>query len=189
MSYEVHVGSNDAREHLVSTFATAITCGNDCSANFSANLCANMERNDADSVACDSIQADSSSSAYVVVDTRFDEADQPDQADQADQAEAVPMMYILIGAGAIGGLVVIVITVVVARRTCCTPTGRSKGMQLPKEEQTLTENGISVAIRTQQVEMIENPGPTRGAPHRGRPQRGKRPHRGKPHRGKPHGRL
>ena len=143
VSYDVYTESKSAQDNLIAAFASKVTCGETCSAAFSADFRTNMQRNNVDSDLIDNIQADSSASVQVQDSAKDQPAtnhtngnqqpstpsSQPDDPVQADSASEKTMPsgdWIMYGVGGLVAIVVVIAVVMVVRSRRARKVGKMK---------------------------------------------------------------
>lgn len=129
VSYDIYTESKSAQDNLIAAFASKVTCGETCSAAFSADFRTNMQRNNVDSNLIDNIQADSSASVQVQESAKDQPAtnhtngnqqpstpsSQPDDPVQADNKTMPSGDWIVYGVGGLVAIVVVIAVVMVVR--------------------------------------------------------------------------
>jgi hypothetical protein len=158
VSYDVYTESKSAHDSLIATFASKVTCGETCSAAFSADFRTNMQRSNVDRDLIDNIQADSSAS---VQDSAKDQPatnqpkgnqqpstpsnlpDDPVQADSASEGTTPSGDWIVYGVGGLVAIVVVIAVVMVVRSRRARKVGK---MKLVREasDQTFSKSKRSV---------------------------------------------
>ena len=148
----------------MAAFASKITCGENCSAAFSADFRSNMQYNNVDSDLIDSIQADSSASVQETVQetakdqptenqssTPSSQADDQIQADTASEGTTGADNWIVyVVAGGLVAIVVLIAVVMVVRSRCPRKEGK---MRLAEETSDQTFSKRSVV----EMQHINNP--------------------------------
>lgn len=129
VSYDIYTESKTAHDSLMAAFASKITCGENCSAAFSADFRSNMQRNNVDSDLIDSIQADSSASVQESAkdqptenqsSTPSSQADDQIQADNASEGTTGADNWIVyVVAGGLVAIAVLIAVVMVVRSRLC----------------------------------------------------------------------
>ena len=161
VSYDIYTESKSAHDSLIVAFASKVTCGENCSAAFSADFRTNMQRNNVDSDLIDSIQADSSASVQesakdqTTENQSFTPSSQADDQVQADNAsEGIMGVDKWIVYGVAGGLVAIMVfAVVMVFRSRC-PKRKAGRMKLVEETSDKTFSKRSV-IEMQHTNPME----------------------------------
>ena len=151
VSYDIYTESKTAHDSLMAAFASKITCGENCSAAFSADFRSNMQRNNVDSDLIDIIQADSSASVQESAkdqptenqsSTPSSQADDQIQADNASEGTTGADNWIVyVVAGGLVAIVVLIAVVMVVRSRCPRKEGK---MRLAEEtsDQTFSKRSV-----------------------------------------------
>ena len=162
MSYDIYTESKSAHDSLIAAFASKVTCGENCSAAFSADFRTNMQRNNVDSDLIDSIQADSSASVQESAkdqptenqpdgsqqsSTPSSQADDEVQADNASEGttpsgQLVPGVdnWILYSVGGLVAIMVLIAVVPVIRSRC--PRKGEKPRLADETDQTFSKRSV-----------------------------------------------
>ena len=140
VSYDVYTESKSAHDSLIATFASKVTCGETCSAAFSADFRTNMQRSNVDRDLIDNIQADSSASVQVQELAKDQPAtnqsngnqqsstpsSQTDDPVQDDNGTTPSGDWIVYGVGGLVAIVVVIAVVMVVRSRCSHKVGKMK---------------------------------------------------------------
>ena len=152
VSYDVYTESKSAQDSLIAAFASKVTCGETCSAAFSADFRTNMQRSNVDSDLIDNIQADTSAPVQVQESAKDQPAtnhtirdqqpsspsSQPDDPVQTDNGTMPSGDWIVYGVGGLVAIVVVIAVVMVVRSRRARKVGK---MKLVKEasDQTFSD--------------------------------------------------
>jgi len=163
VSYDIYTESKSAHDSLIAAFASKVTCGENCSAAFSADFRTNMQRNNVDSDLIDSIQADSSASVQESAkdqpaenqpdgsqqsSTPSSQADDEVQADNASEGttpsgQLVPGVdnWIVYSVGGLVAIMVLIAVVMVVRSRCPRKGGKTR-LAEETSDQTFSKRSV-----------------------------------------------